>query len=83
MEKLKKNQGITLISLIVTIIVLLLLAGISLNMLADNNSILNRAGQTKEVAQITEEKERIQMVYQAVVVRVLPVEGRIYSCRFR
>lgn len=42
-EKFKRNKGITLIVLVVTIIVLLILAGISINMLTGQNGILNRA----------------------------------------
>ena len=41
--KYKRNDGITLIALVITIIVLLLLAGISITMLTGNNSILNQA----------------------------------------
>ena len=41
--KYKRNEGITLIALVVTIIVLLILAGISITMLTGNNSILNQA----------------------------------------
>ena len=36
-ETLKRNKGITLIALVVTIIVLLILAGISINMLTGEN----------------------------------------------
>ena len=38
------KSGITLIALVVTIIVLLLLAGISIQMLTGDNGILQRAG---------------------------------------
>ena len=52
MEKLKEElkygkKGITLISLVVTIIVLLILAGISISMLTGQNGILNRAQEAK------------------------------------
>ena len=43
-----KNSGITLIALVVTIIVLLILAGISIQMLTGDNGILTRAGEAKE-----------------------------------
>lgn len=40
----KKNQkGITLIALVITIVVLLILAGITINVLLDNNGIINKA----------------------------------------
>ena len=35
------NKGITLIALVITIIILLILAGVSISMLAGNNGILN------------------------------------------
>jgi len=43
---MKNNKGITLISLVVTIIVLLILAGVSIAMLSGDNSILSRAKET-------------------------------------
>ena len=43
-----ENKGITLIALVVTIIVLLILAGISVSMLTGQNGILNRASEAKE-----------------------------------
>ena len=53
-EKLKrkfkntKQQGITLIALVVTIIILLILAGVSIAMLTGNNGILTQAQKAKE-----------------------------------
>ena len=47
-ETLKKNKGITLIALVVTIIVLLILAGISIASLTGNNGILTQANKAKE-----------------------------------
>ena len=37
MEKLKKNKGITMVALVVTIVVLLILAGISIGTLTGEN----------------------------------------------
>ena len=45
---LKGKKGITLIALVITIIVLLILAGISISMLAGDNGILNKAVQAKD-----------------------------------
>ena len=42
-EKLKKTRGITLIALVITIIVLLILAGVSIAMLTGDNGILTQA----------------------------------------
>ena len=41
---MKNNKGITLIALVITIIVLLILAGVSIAMLTGQNGILTRAG---------------------------------------
>ena len=50
MEKYRRNEasGITLIALIVTIIVILILAGISISMVTGDNGILKNAGIAKE-----------------------------------
>ena len=46
--KKAESQGITLIALVITIIVLLILAGVSISMLTGDNAILSKAGQAKE-----------------------------------
>ena len=61
MKKLLKNKdGITLISLVVTIIILLILAGITIGMLSGDNGILGQAGNAKTQTDISEEKEILQ-----------------------
>jgi len=42
---MKNNKGITLIALVITIIVLLILAGVSIAMLTGDNGILTKASQ--------------------------------------
>jgi len=44
----KTNKGITLIALVITIIVLLILAGVAISMLSGDNGILNKAVQAKD-----------------------------------
>ena len=56
---MKKNNGITLIALVITIIVLLILAGISIAMLTGDNGLLNRA---KDAGEKTKEKGAIEKV---------------------
>jgi len=56
--RLMKNRGITLIALVVTIIVLLVLAGISISMLTGQNGILNRASEAKEKTEIASVDEQ-------------------------
>ena len=45
---MKRNKGITLIALVVTIVVLLILAGISISMLGGENGIITKAQEAKE-----------------------------------
>ena len=61
MKKFRKDKGITLIALVVTIIVLLILAGISISMLAGQNGILNRATEAKNSTGEAQERENIQV----------------------
>ena len=53
----KKQTGITLIALVVTIIVLIILAGVSINMLVGENGIINMAQRAKEETDQAEEDE--------------------------
>ena len=57
----KKENGITLIVLVITIIVLLILAGVSVAMLTSENGIINQAQNAKEETEIASEKEAIQL----------------------
>lgn len=64
---MRKTHGITLIALVVTVIVLLILAGISISILTGNNEIINQAKEGKEQTEIGEEKEIVNTsVAQAI-----------------
>ena len=56
-----KNRGITLIALVITIIVLLILAGVSIATLTGENGILTRATNAKEQTEIGNEKEKVEL----------------------
>ena len=43
-ENVKRKDGITLISLVITIIILLILAGVAITLAVDSNGLFNRAG---------------------------------------
>ena len=45
---MRNNKGVTLVALVITIIVLLILAGVSLAMLTGENGILTNASQAKK-----------------------------------
>ncbi len=61
--KKNKKAGITLIALVITIIVLLILAGISISMLSGDNSILNQAGRARDITGEKSIAERVQIAY--------------------
>ncbi len=43
----KKEKGITLVALVVTIVVLLILAGVSISLVLDQNGIINKGKEAK------------------------------------
>ena len=66
-RKIKEKKGITLIALIITIIVLLILAGISINLIMGDNSIIKKsktAGMKTDRAEIIEESKTEIAGYQ-------------------
>ena len=73
MEKLnlktRKNQkGITLVALVITIIILLILAGIVISSLTGENGILTRANDSKTQTEIGKEKEILQLAYTSAII---------------
>ena len=62
---MKNNKGITLIALVITIIVLLILAGVSIAMLTGSNGVLTRASDADKATTKAEYIERINMELQA------------------
>ena len=57
----KNSKGITLIALVITIIVLLILAGVTIATLTGDNGILNQAGKAKDKTTEAESIERVQV----------------------
>ena len=60
-QQLKQSKGITLIALVITIIVLLILAGVSIATLTGENGILTRASDAKAETTKAEAREKIQL----------------------
>ena len=56
-----RNKGITLIALVVTIIILLILAGLTITMLTGENGILTQTRLAQKKTKISSEKEAIEM----------------------
>ena len=59
MNKMRINKGITLVSLVITIIVMLILAGVSLSMVTGDSSVLKNAQKTAFLQEISAYKEEL------------------------
>ncbi len=60
---MKKNErGITLIALVVTIVVLLILAGVSISMLTGENGIITQAQDAKLATERSSLREQFQYI---------------------
>ena len=68
-KSLKPCNGITLIALVITIIVLLILAGISISMLSGNNSILQRTTDAKTNKDNAQIGEKIKLAYSSALTK--------------
>ncbi len=60
------TKGITLIALIVTIVVLLILAGITLNLLLGENSILKTAKDAQIAQKLAEIEDEANLIYTGI-----------------
>ena len=57
----KEERGITLIALVVTIVVLLILAGITISLVFGSNGVIQKAQDSKEQTEIGEMREKLEM----------------------
>ncbi len=67
----KNQKGITLIALVITIIVLLILAGVTIAMLTGENGILNQATTARDTNTKAEIEERINIELNAMYSKAL------------
>ena len=61
------NKGITLIALVITIIVLLILAGVSIAMLTGSNGILTQANRAGEASAKAEAEEALKLAISEIL----------------
>ena len=61
----KENLGITLIALVITIVILIILAGIIINVSLSDNGIFKKAKEASELSSISKYKEQIELVRTA------------------
>ena len=70
MEKKHKSiRGITLVALVVTIIVLLILAGLTINIVLVDDGIFKKAEQALEVQRKTEVEEKLSTILTEALVK--------------
>lgn len=67
-ELKKQIKGITLIALVVTIIVLLILAGVAINLSIGNNGLFTRAEDAKQIAEKADWEDRIEMAIAGKII---------------
>ena len=63
--QIKQAKGITLIALVITIIVLLILAGVAISMLTGENGILKQATSAKDTTDKSEFEEQVKLAVTA------------------
>lgn len=66
---MKNNKGITLVSLIITIIILIILAGITINITVGQDGIITKAKEAKTNTEIAaeEEQKRLNELYENMI----------------
>ncbi len=80
---MKNNKGITLIALVVTIIVLLILAAVSIAMLTGDNGILTNASKTSTENAYYGAEEQVKLAFMAVKTEIMAqvVKDGTYDAR--
>ena len=68
LQKKNKELGITLIALAVTIIVMLILAGVTMAALTSENGIINQASKVKETSKVAKTEEEARLEYSNLIV---------------
>ena len=68
-EKIKGRKGITLIALVVTIVIILILSGITVGMVTSDNGILKETKNAKQQAEIDNEKNIVERAKMLAMMR--------------
>ena len=56
-----KEKGITIVALVITIIILLIISGLTIEVLIGKDGIISKAAEAKQATEISSEKENIQL----------------------
>ena len=60
-EKSEKDNGITLVALVITVIIIIILATVTLNFTFGEDGIITKANQAKYMAELSTYKEELSM----------------------
>ena len=77
---MKRNKGITLIALVITIIVLLILAGVAISMLSGENGILRKAAEAKTKTEEAQKEEDTSLIDMELTTHFITNNSE-YKCR--
>ncbi len=69
-KKLENKEGITLIALVITIIVLLILAGVAINSLVGENGLVKKAEDSREATDFANAQEKLILLLQEYKMRI-------------
>ena len=64
-----KEKGVTLVALVVTIVVLLILAGVSIAMLSGDNGLITQTKNASEEWKIAQDKEQLELAKQTEIAK--------------
>lgn len=81
---MKEQKGITLIALIITIIVMLILAGVSISLTIGENGVINQAEQANEKMTMAQIKDRAELVKASLALDIATGEAEniVYAQEF-
>ena len=66
MKKLKNHKGITMVSLIITIIIMVILAGVAISF-TSNNGLVENAEEAVKTNKLAEDKEQLEITVMKIL----------------
>ena len=76
-DKTRSKQGITLIALIITVVIMLILAGVAISAVVSGDGLFDRTRYAAELQNFTQMQEAIQLYYYTVTDGTLPVSRNV------
>ena len=76
-NKVRSKYGITLIALIITVVIMLILAGVAISAVVSGDGLFDRTRYAAELQNFTQMQEAIQLYYYTVTDGTLPVSRNV------